>query len=173
MKSIKIYQKVLLVLFIISFVSCGYKPTSYYAKKEVGKNVFVDLSVNVEDPKNSVLIKDAMNKLLITRLGSKLVKKRSLANTIMFVKLNSVSMNEIQYDEDGYTSLYRAVANINVKVYRDKKLKNFNVSGNYEFSIDSDATISEAKRFEAIQAASNKALEQVLSKLAILSFEVK
>lgn len=173
MKSIKILQKAILVLFILSFSACGYKATSFYAKKSVGENVYVDLSVNVEDPKNSVLIKDAMNKLLITRLGSKLVKVRAEANTIMFVKLNSVSMSEIQYDEDGYTQLYRATANINVKVFSNKVLKTFNVSGTYDFSVDDSDTISEASRFSAIKNASNKAMELVLSKLAILSFKEK
>ena len=172
MKSIRILKKAILVLFILSFSACGYKATSFYAKKSVGENVYVDLSVNVEDPKNSVLIKDAMNKLLITRLGSKLVKVRSEANTIMFVKLNSVSMNEIQYDKDGYTQLYRATANINVKVFSNKVLKTFNVSGTYDFS-NNTTTISEASRFSAIQSASNKAMELVLSKLAILSFKKK
>ncbi len=173
MKSIKFLQKAILVLFILSFTACGYKATSFYAKKGVGQNVYVDLNVNVEDPKNSVLIKDAMNKLLITRLGSKLVKVRSEADTIMFVKLNSVSMSAIQYDEDGYTQLYRARANINVKVFSNNTLKTFNVSGTYDFSIDDAKTISEASRFSAIKNASNKAMEQVLSKLAILSFKKK
>jgi len=139
-------------------------------KKEIKENVYVDLYVNVEDPKNSVLIKDAMNKILITRLGSKLVKNKINAQTIINVKLNSVSMKELQYDEDGYTKLYRAVVSVNVKIINLNNVKSFNVSGNYDFSVDDEGSINETKRFEAIKNASAKALEQVLSKLAILSF---
>lgn len=170
MKSIINLKKVLLILFVLALSSCSYKPSSHYAKKQIKERVYVDLYVNIEDPKNSVLIKDAMNKLLITRLGSSLVKRKINAQTIMYVKLNSVSMTELQYDKEGFTKLYRAVANINVKVINLNNVKSFNVSGNYDFSIDDASSINETKRFDAIKNAANKALEQVLSKLAILSF---
>ena len=53
-----------------------------------------------------------MNKLLIQKLGANLVYKESLADTIMSVKINSVSMTVLQYDSDGYNKLYRAKVNI-------------------------------------------------------------
>ena len=160
----------ILVLFL--FTACGYKPSSTYAKKEIYGNVFVDLNVNIEDPKNSVLIKDSMIELLVHRLGSKLVNKKELADTIVNIKLNSVGLSALQYDDSGYINLYKATANISVN-YTNKEDKNsFNVSGVYEFSIE-DETISDSKRYEAIKAAANKALDEVISKLAVLSFKVK
>lgn len=160
-------------LVLLLFTACGYKPTSTYAKKEIYGNVYVDLSVNIEDPKNSVLIKDSMVELLVHRLGSKLVDKKELADTLVVVKLNSVSLGTLQYDDLGYIKLYKATANINVD-YKNKDYKNnFNVSGSYDFSIEDGGTISDAKRFEAVKAASNKALDEVISKIAILSFKAK
>ena len=80
MRNSSIFRNIFLTFFtfalcLVVMTGCGYKPSSYYAKKEISGKVYVDLHVNLEDPKNSVLIKDAMNKLLITRLGSKLVKR--------------------------------------------------------------------------------------------------
>lgn len=161
----------ILVLFL--FTACGYKPSSTYAKKEIYGKVFIDLNVNIEDPKNSVLIKDSMTELLVHRLGSKLVNKKELADTIVVIKLNSVSLSTLQYDDSGYIKLYKATSNINVDYKNSEGKNNFNVSGVYDFSIEDGGTISDSKRYEAIKAASNKALDEVISKLAVLSFRTK
>ena len=171
MKSINLFKKVFLILFVSLFLSCSYKPSAYYAKKEFSNNIYVDLDINLEDPKNSVLIKDAMNKLIISRLDSKLVKRKIEADKVVYIKLSKVSISEIQYDEKGFTKLYRASVNILVKVISLKEVKSFKVSGIYDFSLDDKSIINDSKRFDAIKNASNKALEQVLSKLSILSFK--
>ncbi|WP_428026395.1 LPS assembly lipoprotein LptE [Arcobacter sp.] len=167
--------KSIVLAFLIGFLftACGYKPGSYYAKKEINGNVFVDLRVNIEDPKNSVLIKDAMNELLVHKLDAKLVNKKELADTIAIVTLNSTSFTTLQYDADGYSKLYKATSSVNVHYTNEKQkiYRNFNVSGTYDFSIDNGGTISDAKRFEAIKIASTKALDEVISKIAVLSFE--
>ncbi|NQY20558.1 MAG: hypothetical protein HRT40_04495 [Campylobacteraceae bacterium] len=171
MKSINLFKKVFLILFVILFVSCSYKPSSYYAKKEFSNNVYVDLDINMEDPKNSVLIKDAMNKLILTRLNSKLVKTRAEADKVVYIKLTKVSIDEIQYDKAGRTKLFRANVKINVKVISLNEVKSFDVEGRDDFSLDEKTIINDSKRFDAIKNASNKALEQVLSKLSLLSFK--
>ena len=167
-------KSIVLVFFIgLVFVACGYKPGSTYAKKEINGKVFVDLKVNIEDPKNSVLIKDAMNELLVHKLDRKLVSKKELADTIVIVTLNSTGFSALQYDTDGYVKLYKANSSINVN-YENKNQelsRNFSVSGTHDFAIDSGGTISDAKRFEAIKIASTKAMDEVISKIAILSFK--
>ncbi len=157
---------------LLILTGCGYKPTVHYAKKEITGSVYVDLDVNIEDPKNSVLVKDAMNELLVHKLGSKLVYNKKHADTVMFVKLNSVSLSELSYNEDGYIKLYKATTSINVRYINSlKKTSSFSVSGTYDFSIDDGGTISDTKRFEAIKNAANKALDEVLSKIAIQTFK--
>lgn len=167
----KLKSFILVVLISLLFSACGYKPASTYAKKEIKGKVFVNLNVNIEDPKNSVLIKDAMVELLTQKLGNKLVDKKELADTIVNVKLNSVGFGVLQYDENGYIKVYKATASINVGYKNSELSRNFNVSGTNEFSIDDGGTISDSKRFEAIKAASNKALNEVISKIAVLSFD--
>jgi hypothetical protein len=176
MKNMHILKKLLFVIFTFTItlfiIACGYKPSSYYAKKEMEGNVFVKLNVSLEDPKNSVLVKDAILKLLIQKLDSKLVDKESNADVIMNVTINSVSMQTLQYDTSGYNKLYRALVVLRIDYFRknDGIRKSFNVDGEYDFSIDDGTTITETKRFDAISKASDKALDEVLSKIAVSSF---
>jgi hypothetical protein len=167
----KLKSIVLAVLIGVIFTACGYKPASTYAKKEINGKVFVNLNVNIEDPKNSVIIKDAMTELLVHKLDSKLVAKKELADTIVNVTLDSTSFSALQYDTDGYVKLYKATSSIIVNYKNKEQSRNFKVSGTHDFSIDSGGTISDTKRFEAIKIAATKALDEVISKIAILSFE--
>ena len=113
-----ILKKMLFVVFtftiLLSITACGYRPSSYYAKKEMEGNVFVNINVSLEDPKNSVLVKDAIIKLLIQKLDSKLVSEQSKADVIMNISISSVSLQTLQYDSSGYNKLYKAVVVLGV-----------------------------------------------------------
>lgn len=165
------------LLFLFSFIfiisGCGYKPATYYTKKEIDGKVFVNLLINLEDPRNVVLIKDAMNEILVHRLGTQLVIDPSEADTILNLELRSVSMLQVQSDADGYSKVYKAVVSINVSYGEGANKKAFTVSGSNDFTIDSGTTISDTNRYQGIRAASNKALEEVVSRLAINSFKRK
>ena len=172
-----IFKKVLFVLFTFiisfSFFGCSYKPSSQYAKEEIKGNVFVKVTIDLEDPQNSVLIKDSINKLLIQKLDVDIVSSESLADTIMYIDVNRVSMQELQYDDLGYNKLYRALVSINVSYSKkgEKKKKSFIVDGEHNFSVDNGTTINSNQRYDAIKKASDKALEEVLSKIAVSSFK--
>ncbi len=163
----------LLFLFSLFFVltACGYKPSTHYAKEELKGKIFVNLLIDLEDPRNAVLIKDAMNEIIVHRLNSKIVYDRKLADTVMDLKLNSVSMSVLQDDDQGYNKLYKAKVNVEVKYNNKEVIKSFNVSGDYDFSIDAGTTISDTRRFEAIRSAASEALEEVISKIAVNSFK--
>lgn len=165
-------MKKLLLIFISLFLlaGCGYKPSSYYVKQEIADTVFVNLNVNIDNASNSVLIKDAMNEMVVSRFGSKLVSTKTQAKTIINLSLSSVSISEIQYDVQGYVKVYRASVTINVNYKTAGISRNITVSDYYDFSVDSEATVSDAKKEEAIKIAASKALEEVLSKIAIQSF---
>ena len=157
---------------IFLFSGCGYKPSSHYAKKSVYGNVFVDIDVSIHDPKNAVLIKDAMNEIVVSRFDARLVENKKDANTQLLLNLNNISMQVLQYDNEGFENLYRAVVTVGVNYKNDNGQQgHINVSGTYDFAVDGQNEISEAKRFEAIKQASSKALEEVISKLAILQFK--
>ena len=164
-----IFKKVLFVLFTFiisfSFFGCSYKPSSQYAKEEIQGNVFVKVTIDLEDPQNSVLIKDSINKLLIQKLDVDIVSSESLADTIMYIDVNRVSMQELQYDDLGYNKLYRALVSINVSYSKkgEKKKKSFIVDGEHNFSVDNGTTINSNQRYDTIKKTSNKDLEEDLS----------
>lgn len=173
----QILKKLTAIIFIglisLSFVSCAYKPSSYYAKKEMEGNVFVKLKVGLEDPKNSVLIKDAVNKILIQKLDSKMVNDPNNADVMMNLAINTVRITTLQYDKTGYNKLYKATVVIKVDYFRkDNEIKkSFTVEGEHDFSVDDGRKITEEKRFDAITYASNKAVDEILSRIAVSSFK--
>ena len=180
MKSMNISRKVLFVLFtlflpILVFTSCGYKPTNYYAKKELSGRVYVNLFVDLIDPRNAVEIKDAMNEILVQKIGSRLVYDEKLADNIMNLNIKSVSLIPIQYDKYGYNKVYKAYVEIFVSYNKkgETHKKSFVVSGENTFTVDSISNTSEinsSKRYQAIKAASEDALDEVLSKIAVSYF---
>lgn len=171
-----IFKKTLFFISILVistfFVACGYKPSSYYAKQEMEGNVFVKLNVSLVDPKNSVLVKDAVNKILIQKLDSRLVNSEKNAEVIMNLGISSIGISTLQYDREGYNKLYKATVHIKVDYFRkdDEIKKSFTVDGEYDFSVDDGTTITETKRYDAITNASSKAVEEILSRIAVASF---
>lgn len=158
------------LIFIIS--GCGYKPATYYTKKELKGKVFVNLKINLEDPRNVVLIKDAMNEILVHRLGSKIVDDPSQADTIMNLDLQRVNMGVVQEDTQGYSKVYKATVTVHVDYKNDTRSGSFSVTGENDFPIDTvDGAITDSNRFQGIKEAASKALEEVISKLAINSFK--
>lgn len=172
-----ISKTLLFFVFTISIAffinACGYKPSTYYAKKEMEGNVFVKLDVSLEDPRNSVLVKDAVNKILLQKLDSKIVNDRNRADVIMNLGINKVKISTLQYDKEGYNKLYKAEVVIKVDYFRkdDGIKKSFTVDGEYDFSIDIGTTLTDSNRFDAISNASTKAVDEILSKIAVASFK--
>lgn len=159
------------IVLIFTITACGYKTSGTYAKEQLDGKIFVNLLLNLQDPRNAVLIKDAVSEIIANRLDSKLVYDRNLADTVLDLKLKSVKMEELQYDEEGYNKLYKAIVVISVNYKNKYRSESFEISGDYDFSIDDETTITDTKRFEAIKNASSKALEEMISKLAINSFK--
>lgn len=170
-------KKVLLTIFSVSlaflFVACGYKPSTYYAKKEMEGNVYVKLDVSLVDPRNSVLVKDAVTKILIQKLDSNLVDKEKDADVVMNLGISSVNLSALQYDAKGYNKLYKAEVFIKVDYYRKENgiKKSFIVDGEYDFAVDIGGTITDANRYDAITKASDQAVSEVVSRIAVQSFK--
>ena len=126
----------------------------------------IDFSLLLGIEKNKLL-----NEIIVGRFDNNLVSQKSLADTVMVVELNSVGTQELQKDEDGYVNLYRTTVSISVSYNGPGAEGKVSVSGRYDFSVDDGSTISDTKRFKAIKTASSKAMEEVISKLAIETFK--
>ncbi|OCL92732.1 LPS assembly lipoprotein LptE [Arcobacter porcinus] len=163
----------LFLLLAIFFSSCGYKPSAYYAKEQLDKNVYVRVEIRANDPRNSILVKDAVTKILIQKIDSKLVDNEFEADVIIDLSIKSVSFNVLQYDKDGYNKLYKANVNLGVKYFTKGtgKTIRFDISGEYDFAIGQGVTLNDTHRFEAVSKASDMAVSELLSRVAVASFE--
>ena len=166
--------KFVVVLALLLFVTtgCGYKPTSHYAKNEINGNVYVILKVDINNATNSVLAKDAVNEMVVNEFGASLTNEKANADTIVNVTLGSVSYTTLQSDNRGFSKLYRTTVSISL-IYKDVKTnvqKHLSVSDSYDYAVDEDSTISEAKKLESVKIASTKALNKIFSKIAVQSF---
>lgn len=161
------------VLTVIFVAGCSYKPATHYAKKEISGNVYVKLIVDLKDPKNSVLIKDAMNDLIIQRLDANIVKNKENADILMELRLNKANFSVLQYDKLGYNKVFKTTVSLNVSYQKanESSKKSFTVNGEDTFSIEDGTVISDTKRYESIKTASDDTLRNVISKLAALSFK--
>ncbi|MCD4757017.1 MAG: hypothetical protein K8R39_01970 [Arcobacteraceae bacterium] len=157
-------------LFMLS--GCGYKPSSYYAKNEISGKVYVDLEMDIENSQNSVLVKDAMNEMVLSRFNAQLTQNKEEADTQVFVRLASVSHSVMASDNEGYAKTYRANVTISV-IYqkRDQEKKNLSVSNYYDYNVEANSLVSDQQKQEAVKNAATKALGDLFSKIAVNSFK--
>jgi hypothetical protein len=161
-------KRLFLGLFaLVWLVGCGYKPSAYYAKKALGNTIYAEVTISRQDPRNSVIIKDAVNEAIVSRFSAKLVSKEN-ADTILKVKINKISFSPTIYDQYGYVISYKTTVELAFSYESEnKEIEKMTASGEYDFSIDSNSIISDSNRFDAIKAAANDALEEFISKVAI------
>ena len=160
-------------IFIL-FIGCGYKPTTHYASNEIVGKVFVDSKINIKSSENSIIIKDAMNNMVINRFNGTLVNKASEADTIVIVTLSSASNSAISTDNEGYVKAYRMTVSINIqykKTASTEGYKSISVSNYYDYSVDADSVVTDRKKEEAKKLASINALSDIFSKIAVKSFQ--
>ncbi len=159
--------KVWLFTLLVLLSACGYKPTSLYTKKVLGEAIYVKVETSLEDPENSVLIRDAINEAVIYKLNSKVVKEKQ-ASAKLYIKLAHVDFQPIEYDTNGYVIGYKTNVTL-LTTYHDtrEKEKSFKTYGDYDFNIASNSVISDNKRFNAIKEASQKAIDAFISRLSV------
>ncbi|WP_331774209.1 LPS assembly lipoprotein LptE [Sulfurospirillum sp. 1612] len=161
-------MKYLAVFLMVFLLGCGYKPSSYYTQKVLGEKIYVDVSISRKDPKNSVIIKDALNEAVVGRFGGKLVSKDK-ASSYLYISIASVSFVPTVYDSDGYVIEYKTKVVLNT-TYETKlnKKESFTTTGEYDFPIEANSVISDTKRFDAIRYASLDAVNEIISKISIV-----
>jgi len=145
--------------------SCGYKPSSLYTKKMMGEKVYTEIEVSLSEPENSVLIKDALNKALFTRLKSHASKKEGADSSIK-VLYKSIRFVPLQYDSNGYVVYYQAHISLGFTFEKGEIEENRSIVGRYEFPIRPSAIISNDLRFKSIENGSLKALDEFISYLS-------
>ena len=168
------YILFLLIYPLIFFSGCGYKPTSYYSKNEIKGKVYIQSKIDIKNSENSVLIRDVLNELIITRFDAMIVNKKENSDMIVSAILNSVKHKGLETSQDGYTTLYRATVSISIKYRKNEtnsKQKVITVSNYYDYSVDYNSVLNNEKKLEAVRLASSKALNDIFTKIAVQTFK--
>jgi len=150
---------------MLLLTACGYKPSSHYSKQIIGENVYTEVEVSLSDPENAVLIKNALNKALYTRLKTKATRKRD-ADSSIYVAYDNIRFVPLQYNKNGYVVHYQARITLGFTFVKGEVTQKRQVIGRYEFPIRPSAIISNDLRFKAIEHGSIKALDQFIAYLS-------
>jgi len=85
----------------------------------------------------------------------------------MIITPNYSSLIVLDYDKNGYPILYRSVVTLSVTI-KDKngKIRHYNVSGSYDFRVESQGVLSDEARLNAYKNASINALNKLFALIA-------
>lgn len=62
-------------LLIVFLAGCGYTPIAHHTKEVFGDRIFVEVKIDVRDPKNSVTLKDEVSKAIFKKLHTTISDK--------------------------------------------------------------------------------------------------
>jgi hypothetical protein len=153
------------VLAALVLGGCGYAPASHYARNVVGDSVSTEVVVSMEDPQNTVIIKDAVDTAVITKFRTSLKPKNS-AKTHLTIAIGGVGFSPLQYDTNGYVTTYRTTVTMNIARMTGKESASYTTTGYYDFAIEPNAIITDQARFEAISQGAQKAIDAFIAQLA-------
>jgi len=145
-------------------IGCGYKPSSYYQNKIIGKNIKAVVEIDPANPRETIFLKDALNDAVYTILGKNLCENN--CDTIIKINASSSNLTPLDYDENGFPVLYRSSVVLKAEVIdKNKSKRNYTVSGSYDFKITTDSVITDQLKLDAFKKASINALNKLFAKI--------
>ncbi|WP_295051933.1 LPS assembly lipoprotein LptE [Sulfuricurvum sp.] len=150
---------------VIALAGCGYQPASHLAKNVLGDSVSTEVVIRMEDPQNTVIIKDAIDTAVITKFRTALVSKNR-SQTHLKISISSVSFSPLRYDTNGYVITYRTTVVMGISRTTAGKTANYSTRGTYDFDIEPNAIISDQARFEAIRQGAQKGIDSFIAQVA-------
>ena len=153
------------IIAVMMFTGCGYVSAAHYAQSVVGESVSTEVLISMEDPQNTVIIKDAVDTAVITRFRTSLTSKNA-SQTHLKIYIASVGFSPLRYDTNGYVITYRTTVSMHIDRMRSDKVHGYNTSGMYDFDIEPNAIISDRARFNAISLGAQKAIDAFVAQIA-------
>ena len=153
------------IIAVMIFSGCGYVSTAHYAQSVVGSSVSTEVLISMEDPQNTVIIKDAVDTAVITKFRTSLTSKNA-SQTHLKIKIASVTFSPLRYDTNGYVTTYRTTVSMHIERMTQEQGHNYNTSGMYDFDIEPNAIISDQARFNAISVSAQKAIDAFIAQIA-------
>ena len=153
------------LLLLVFINGCGYKPSSHYAKQVVDEKVSTQILISMQDPENTVLIKDAVNEAVVTRFRASLVNEKN-SDTHLRIAISKIRFSPLQYNREGYIVTYRTYIVLQILRVKDDKSQTYISKGVYDFAIEPNAIISDKARFQAIKQSAQKAIDSFIAAVA-------
>jgi len=154
-----------LIFVTLFFASCGYQPSSKFARNVVGEKISTSVVISARDPENSVLIKDAVDSAIIEIFHASLVDKKD-AQVDLKLSIEDPSYSPTQYDKNGYIVAYRTTIILNIQKYFNGISKSYKTKGTYDFTIAPNSVITDQERFQAIKFGAKKAIKSFIAKVS-------
>lgn len=171
-KYLQLTTLLLLVFTLVSTVSCGYKPSSKYAREILGNKISTSIIISQTDPENSVIVKDAVDKAIIEIFHASLVEKR-YSSTHLSISMSTPSYAPLQYNNDGFIISYRATITLMISRESKNLKKNYRSVGTYDFSVVPNSVLTDQERFNAIKFSTFKAISAFVAQVSAEGSHVK
>lgn len=152
-------------VLIAGLSSCGYKPSSKFARNVMGEKISTSVYISLVDPENTVIIKDAVDAAVVSIFHASLVERR-YSDTHLDIKMTPPSYVPIQYNSDGYVVAYRAKVILTIIRQTKDTKKSYTASGTYDFAIEPNTIITDQERFNAIKYSATKAINSFIAKVS-------
>ena len=165
MKKFRHARIVLLVFIAMLFTACGYSPSSKFARSVIGERISTSVVISVQDPENTVVIKDAVDGAIIEVFHASLTT-RALSDTHLTLKIQNPLYVPTQYDSNGFIVGYTTTVTLNITRLKNGLSKNYSANGTYDFSVSPNAVLTDQERFDAIKFSSEKAIKSFIAQVS-------
>lgn len=158
-------RAITLLVSLLLFAGCGYKPSSKFARESVGESVSTSVVISAMDPENTVIIKDAVDSAIIEIFRTSLTTQNK-SSTHLELSMSAPSYAPIQYNSNGYVVAYRMTINLSITKTHNGLSKVYSARGTYDFSVEPNAVVTDQQRFDAIRQSASKAIASFVAQIA-------
>jgi len=159
-------KKVLLLLLVVMIVSgCGYRPSAKFSRDAIGEKISTSVVISAQDPENTVIIKDAVDRAIIEVFQASLVS-RATSDTHLVLNMSTPSYSPIIYDENGFVVGYRMRVTLNIVSLHNGISKNYSATGFHDFTVAPNAIVTDQERFEAIEFGAARAIRSFVAQVS-------
>lgn len=159
-------KKVTLLLSILLLLSaCGYTPSAKFARNVLSDKISTSVVISAQDPENTVIIKDAVDRAVIEVFQASLVS-RSLSDTHLVLTMGNPGYTPIEYNQYGYVIGYRMSIVLGIKSSQNGVSKNYTARGYHDFSVAPNSIVTDQQRFEAISFSTQRAIKAFLAQVS-------
>lgn len=156
-----------LILFILLFslIGCGYTPNAKFSRDVLGEKISTSVIISAQDPQNTVVIKDAVDKAVIEVFHASLVTQ-DRSDSHLVIKMATPTYTPIVYDENGFITGYRMSIALNITKHSKASSKSYNTRGFHDFSVAPNAIVTDQDRFKAIGYAAQRAIKAFVAQVS-------